>query len=79
MQFMTKLPQKYYTVSSIKHPVSSTSAGRKALSMREVQRRMACPVKANRKVTVTQITMHYNSGICRRASLNTQCIKPLSG
>ena len=44
-----------------KHPVSSRSAGENALWMRG-QLSRARLVKADRKGTVMQITMHYNSG-----------------
>ena len=48
-----------------KYPVSSSSAGNNVSLMREVrgQRRRARLVQADRKVTVTQITTHYNSGM----------------
>ena len=49
-----------------KHPVSSRSVGRG-------QRRRARLVKADRKVTETQITTRYNSGVQKSISEHTIC------
>ena len=63
-----------------KHPVSSSSAGKKHIVNERHQRRRARLVKADRKVTVTQITTHYRATVVYRTIyLNTQCIKPQSG
>ena len=54
-----------------KHPVSSSSAGQKCLVNERGQRRRARLVKADRKVTVMQITTHYNSGMQKSISEHT--------
>ena len=51
-----------------KHPVCSSSAGKMLL---ERSRSRSNWLKADRKVT------HITTVVCRRASLNTQCVKPL--
>ena len=56
-----------------KHPVSSSSVGKKHLVNERGQRRRARQVAADRKVTVTQITMHYNSGMQKSTSEHTMC------
>ena len=45
------------------NPVSSSSAGRNSLLMREVGREGADWFKADRKVIEIQITTHYNRGM----------------
>ena len=57
------------------HPVSSSSVCKNTVNERG-QRRRARLVKADRKVTVTQITTHYNSGVQKSIS---EHFKPLSG
>ena len=55
-------------VKNKKHPVSSSSVGRNSVVNERGQRRRARLVKADRKVTVTQITTHYNSGMQKSIS-----------
>ena len=47
--------------------------GQKRLVNERGQRRRARLVKADRKVTVTQITTHYNSGMQKSISEYTTC------
>ena len=54
-----------------KNPVSSSSVGRNHVLNERGQRRRSRLVKADRKVTVTQITTHYNSGMQKRISEHT--------
>ena len=51
----------------------------KCLANERGQRIRARLVEAERKVTILQITTHSTTVVCRRASLNTQCVKPLNG
>ena len=46
-----------------KHPTSSSSVGRNVLLKREVRGEGPRLVEAGRKVTATQITARYNSGV----------------
>ena len=60
-----------------RYPVSGISVGKNTLLMRGQWRR-ARLIKADRKVTVTQITAHYNSGTQKSISEHTKH-QPLSG
>ena len=53
--------------------------GQKHVVNERRQSRRGRLVEADRKMTVRQITMHYNSGTQKSISEHTECIKPLSG
>ena len=55
-----------------KRPASGSSAGKNVNNERSQWRR-ARLVKADRKVTVTQISTHYNSGMQESISEQTTC------
>ena len=61
-------------VRKIKTSSEQQFCGQKRLLNERGQRRRA---KADRKVTVTQITII--AVVCRRTSPNTQCVKPRNG